>query len=172
MLALRCCFGHIWFKNNSTLTIVKILTLSFDSRTLQYFGTTCLPVARETTARDMQLVQCWWATSGVSSASSVKSIKTTETVFSSHFFISVSNKWIHERGQEWRRPCGLSESEWLKWRPHSPLHPHSSVTSGWNHPGPNQDGCRLPMTYWQMEFSFAKHSTRLQSGSKHGDCLG
>uniref|UniRef100_A0A673CKD6 procollagen-proline 4-dioxygenase n=1 Tax=Sphaeramia orbicularis TaxID=375764 RepID=A0A673CKD6_9TELE len=23
----------------------------------------------------------------------------------------VSNKWIHERGQEWRRPCGLSESE-------------------------------------------------------------
>uniref|UniRef100_A0A8C7ZZD1 Prolyl 4-hydroxylase subunit alpha-1 n=1 Tax=Oryzias sinensis TaxID=183150 RepID=A0A8C7ZZD1_9TELE len=23
----------------------------------------------------------------------------------------VSNKWIHERGQEWRRPCGLSENE-------------------------------------------------------------
>uniref|UniRef100_A0A8D3CCC1 Prolyl 4-hydroxylase subunit alpha-1 n=1 Tax=Scophthalmus maximus TaxID=52904 RepID=A0A8D3CCC1_SCOMX len=23
----------------------------------------------------------------------------------------VSNKWIHERGQEWRRPCGLSEDE-------------------------------------------------------------
>uniref|UniRef100_A0A3B3ZXF2 Prolyl 4-hydroxylase subunit alpha-1 n=1 Tax=Periophthalmus magnuspinnatus TaxID=409849 RepID=A0A3B3ZXF2_9GOBI len=23
----------------------------------------------------------------------------------------VSNKWIHERGQEWRRPCGLSESD-------------------------------------------------------------
>ncbi|XP_022054050.1 prolyl 4-hydroxylase subunit alpha-1b isoform X2 [Acanthochromis polyacanthus] len=23
----------------------------------------------------------------------------------------VSNKWIHERGQEWRRPCGLSEAE-------------------------------------------------------------
>uniref|UniRef100_A0AAV2JJ04 Prolyl 4-hydroxylase subunit alpha-1 n=1 Tax=Knipowitschia caucasica TaxID=637954 RepID=A0AAV2JJ04_KNICA len=23
----------------------------------------------------------------------------------------VSNKWIHERGQEWRRPCGLNESE-------------------------------------------------------------
>lgn len=23
----------------------------------------------------------------------------------------VSNKWIHERGQEWRRPCALSESE-------------------------------------------------------------
>ncbi|XP_028279664.1 prolyl 4-hydroxylase subunit alpha-1b isoform X4 [Parambassis ranga] len=23
----------------------------------------------------------------------------------------VSNKWIHERGQEWRRPCGLSETE-------------------------------------------------------------
>lgn len=23
----------------------------------------------------------------------------------------VSNKWIHERGQEWRRPCGLTESE-------------------------------------------------------------
>lgn len=24
----------------------------------------------------------------------------------------VSNKWIHERGQEWRRPCGLKETEW------------------------------------------------------------
>ncbi|XP_029963118.1 prolyl 4-hydroxylase subunit alpha-1b isoform X3 [Salarias fasciatus] len=23
----------------------------------------------------------------------------------------VSNKWIHERGQEWRRPCGLSEAD-------------------------------------------------------------
>ncbi|XP_008427455.1 prolyl 4-hydroxylase subunit alpha-1b isoform X1 [Poecilia reticulata] len=23
----------------------------------------------------------------------------------------VSNKWIHERGQEWRRPCGLNETE-------------------------------------------------------------
>uniref|UniRef100_A0A674MA76 procollagen-proline 4-dioxygenase n=1 Tax=Takifugu rubripes TaxID=31033 RepID=A0A674MA76_TAKRU len=23
----------------------------------------------------------------------------------------VSNKWIHERGQEWRRPCGLTENE-------------------------------------------------------------
>ncbi|XP_071759234.1 prolyl 4-hydroxylase subunit alpha-1-like isoform X1 [Centroberyx gerrardi] len=23
----------------------------------------------------------------------------------------VSNKWIHERGQEWRRPCGLNESD-------------------------------------------------------------
>ncbi|XP_029926378.1 prolyl 4-hydroxylase subunit alpha-1b isoform X1 [Myripristis murdjan] len=23
----------------------------------------------------------------------------------------VSNKWIHERGQEWRRPCGLKETE-------------------------------------------------------------
>ncbi|CAG10069.1 unnamed protein product, partial [Tetraodon nigroviridis] len=23
----------------------------------------------------------------------------------------VSNKWIHERGQEWRRPCGLAEAE-------------------------------------------------------------
>ncbi|KAF3708094.1 Prolyl 4-hydroxylase subunit alpha-1 [Channa argus] len=23
----------------------------------------------------------------------------------------VSNKWIHERGQEWRRPCGLRETE-------------------------------------------------------------
>ncbi|XP_056147571.1 prolyl 4-hydroxylase subunit alpha-1b isoform X2 [Lampris incognitus] len=23
----------------------------------------------------------------------------------------VSNKWIHERGQEWRRPCGLKESD-------------------------------------------------------------
>lgn len=24
-------------------------------------------------------------------------------------FLSVSNKWIHERGQEFRRPCGLTE---------------------------------------------------------------
>lgn len=23
--------------------------------------------------------------------------------------LSVSNKWIHERGQEFRRPCGLTE---------------------------------------------------------------
>lgn len=28
------------------------------------------------------------------------------------FLFSVSNKWIHERGQEWRRPCGLNETEW------------------------------------------------------------
>lgn len=21
----------------------------------------------------------------------------------------VTNKWIHERGQEWRRPCGLNQ---------------------------------------------------------------
>jgi len=23
----------------------------------------------------------------------------------------VANKWMHARGQEWRRPCGLSEDE-------------------------------------------------------------
>ena len=32
----------------------------------------------------------------------------------------VSNKWIHERGQEWRRPCGLNETEW--WKKKSPHH--------------------------------------------------
>ncbi|XP_018552492.1 prolyl 4-hydroxylase subunit alpha-1b isoform X2 [Lates calcarifer] len=26
----------------------------------------------------------------------------------------VSNKWIHERGQEWRRPCGLTETDGWK----------------------------------------------------------
>lgn len=26
-----------------------------------------------------------------------------------HSALSVSNKWIHERGQEFRRPCGLTE---------------------------------------------------------------
>lgn len=26
--------------------------------------------------------------------------------------LSVSNKWIHERGQEFRRPCGLTEVDW------------------------------------------------------------
>lgn len=36
------------------------------SRVLQCSGTICLPAGRETTALDMQLVQCWWATSGVS----------------------------------------------------------------------------------------------------------
>lgn len=30
------------------------------------------------------------------------------------FLLLVSNKWIHERGQEWRRPCGLNETEWRK----------------------------------------------------------
>ena len=27
------------------------------------------------------------------------------------FFLSVSNKWIHEHGQEFRRKCGLSSDE-------------------------------------------------------------
>lgn len=35
----------------------------------------------------------------------------------SYFFhicsvLLVSNKWIHERGQEFRRPCGLTEVDW------------------------------------------------------------
>lgn len=34
-------------------------------------------------------------------------------------FFPVCNKWIHERGQEFRRPCGLSPEEWcwdcIKW---------------------------------------------------------
>lgn len=37
-------------------------------------------------------------------------------IFDRHIFfsfvLSVSNKWIHERGQEFRRPCGLTEVDW------------------------------------------------------------
>lgn len=34
----------------------------------------------------------------------------------------VSNKWIHERGQEFRRPCGLNETAWWgKAFPSTPL---------------------------------------------------
>lgn len=39
----------------------------------------------------------------------------------SFFLYPVSNKWIHERGQEWRRPCALNETEW--W-PEWSLPPH------------------------------------------------
>jgi hypothetical protein len=32
----------------------------------------------------------------------------TQGFFDVSFFIAVSNKWLHERGQEFRRPCGLT----------------------------------------------------------------
>jgi len=39
------------------------------------------------------------------------------------FLLSVSNKWIHERGQEFRRPCGLSQED-REWTP-PPTHTHT-----------------------------------------------
>ncbi|KAG9339817.1 hypothetical protein JZ751_022484 [Albula glossodonta] len=45
----------------------------------------------------------------------------------------VSNKWIHERGQEFRRPCGLTERLHSSHRPHTsncppPLYPSKTQT--------------------------------------------
>lgn len=43
-----------------------------------------------------------------------KSIKcpSHQLAFTSSSRLAVSNKWIHERGQEFRRPCGLTEVDW------------------------------------------------------------
>lgn len=43
-----------------------------------------------------------------------KSIKcpSHQFAFTSSSRLAVSNKWIHERGQEFRRPCGLTEVDW------------------------------------------------------------
>lgn len=38
------------------------------------------------------------------------------------YFFLVSNKWIHERGQEFLRPCGLTEVDWTLTPPYSFLY--------------------------------------------------
>lgn len=50
----------------------------------------------------------------------LQKIHRTIHLMSFSFFLSlivyalVSNKWIHERGQEFRRPCALQETDWSK----------------------------------------------------------
>lgn len=52
----------------------------------------------------------------------------------SYFFhicsvLLVSNKWIHERGQEFRRPCGLTEVDWSTPKGHTKKHTHTYTTN-------------------------------------------
>ena len=52
------------------------------------------------------------------------------------FLFTVSNKWFHERGQEFLRPCGSTEVDWLCFLPFSFLAPQpmSSSSSTWQTP--------------------------------------
>lgn len=64
---------------------------------------------------------------------SLQKIHRTIHLMSFSFFLSliacplVSNKWIHERGQEFRRPCTLQETDWSK--PSTIFLMHSSSSS-------------------------------------------
>lgn len=85
------------------------------SRGRRCSGTICTPVERETTGPDTLPVPFWSETSGVSS-------HTWELALTPGFSVcllcdslcpsTVSNKWIHERGQEFRRRCGVLETDW------------------------------------------------------------
>lgn len=107
-------------------------------RAMQHIGSTWKGLGRGTSEQDMPLAQCWWALNGVSvmitmmqtytwvgialytliveeglgrGLALILAVYCLNISASCNLISTVCNKWIHERGQEFRLPCGLSSDE-------------------------------------------------------------
>lgn len=76
-------------------------------RGLLHFGGTWRNLVMVTCAHVMLDAQSWWAPNGVY----YSTLFFCCTLLYSSCFATVCNKWIHERGQEFRRRCSLSPDE-------------------------------------------------------------
>lgn len=80
------------------------MSASWLFRVMLHIGGISIERAMETCVHVMQDVRSWWAPNGVSGVNSV-------LVCCDCVAVVVCNKWIHERGQEFRRPCALSADQ-------------------------------------------------------------